>query len=78
MMQRTFSLTRWLICFAFIALPLSAAEPKLQLKQGEHISIIGNTLADRMQHSGWLETYIHAAYPTLDITFRNLGYSGTN
>jgi len=53
-----------------------AAEPTLQLRKGDRISYIGNTLADRMQHSAWLETYIHALYPELDITFRNLGYSG--
>ncbi|MFM2095815.1 MAG: hypothetical protein RIS70_2939, partial [Planctomycetota bacterium] len=39
---------------------LSAAEPPLPLKKGAHITYIGNTMADRMQHSAWLETYIHA------------------
>lgn len=53
-----------------------AAEPLLQLRKGDRISYIGNTLADRMQHSAWLESYIHAIYPELDLTFRNLGYSG--
>ncbi len=66
----------WLVCLVGFALPSPAAEPKLELRQGDHISIIGNTMADRMQHSGWLETYIHATYPTLDLTFRNLGFSG--
>lgn len=54
----------------------TAAEPKLAFKKNDRISIIGNTMADRMQHSGWLETYIHATYPDLDLTFRNLGFSG--
>jgi hypothetical protein len=40
----------------------------LQLKPGDHISIIGNTLADRMQHDGWLETYLTARYPKHDLT----------
>lgn len=57
-------------------LTADAAEPALKLRKGDRISIIGNTLADRMQHSGWLETYVHALYPELDLTFRNLGYSG--
>ena len=52
------------------------AEPRLELRKGDRISYIGNTLADRMQHSAWLETYIHALYPDLDIRVRNLGYSG--
>ncbi len=45
-------------------------------KKGDHVIYIGNTLADRMQHHGWLETYLHALMPELDLTFRNLGYSG--
>ena len=53
-----------------------AADPILKLKQRDHISYIGNTLADRMQHAGWLETYIHAAYPNMNLTVRNLGFSG--
>jgi len=53
-----------------------AAEPVLKLKQGDHISYIGNTLSDRMQHAGWLETYIHAAFPDMNLTVRNLGFSG--
>ena len=52
-----------------------AAEPKLRLEKGDHVAIIGNTLADRMQHSGWLETYTHAIHPDLDLVFRNLGFS---
>ena len=53
-----------------------AAEPALQLRKGDRITSIGNTMADRMQHSAWLETYIEALYPELEITSRNLGYSG--
>ena len=55
---------------------VTAAEPALQLKKGDRIAYIGNTLADRMQHAAWLETYIYALYPELDLTFRNLGFSG--
>src|SRR6202451_519330 len=52
------------------------APAKLELRVGDHISIIGNTLADRMQHDGWLETYLHAQFPKHDLVIRNLGYSG--
>ena len=37
------------------ALHAAPAAP-LEFRQGDHICIIGNTLADRMQHDGWLET----------------------
>src|SRR5215831_4195857 len=48
----------------------------LELKKGDHICIIGNTLADRMQHDGWLETMIQSRYPKHELVFRNLGFSG--
>src|SRR5687768_18558696 len=54
---------------------LPAAEPKLELKKGDHICLIGNTLADRMQHAGWLEAYLQSRFPELDLTIRNVGFS---
>ena len=56
--------------------PVAAAEPALRLNKGESICFIGNTLADRMQHHAWLETYIHAMHPKHELTFRNLGFPG--
>ena len=78
MTRRQFHWIAALLLPLMLALPHSvqAAEPTLQLRKGDHISYIGNTLADRMQHSAWLETYLHAMSPELDLTFRNLGYSG--
>ena len=46
------------------------------LKKGDHICIIGNTTAERMQHYGHLEALIVAKYPDYELVFRNLGYSG--
>jgi lysophospholipase L1-like esterase len=46
------------------------------LGEGEHIAIVGNTLAERMQYDGWLETLLHARYPEHDLVIRNLGFSG--
>lgn len=48
--------------------------PMVDLQQGDHIAYIGNTLADRMQHDGWLETRIQAIFPDHNLVFRNLGY----
>lgn len=53
-----------------------AAEPKLELATGDRIAFIGNTLADRMQHDGWLEAQIQAVFPDHSLVFRNLGYPG--
>src|ERR1044072_509880 len=53
---------------------LSAAE--LQLKKGDHVCLVGNTLAERMQYDGWLETFLHSQFPDHELVIRNLGYSG--
>ena len=47
----------------------------LKLDKSDHVAYIGNTLADRMQHFGWLETYLHALHPQQELTFRNLGFA---
>ena len=36
---------------------------RLDIQKGDHICLIGNTLADRMQHDGWLETYLYSRFP---------------
>lgn len=55
---------------------LRAAEPLLTLQKGDHICIVGNGLADRMQHSGYLEAMIHAKFSQHTLVFRNLGFAG--
>jgi glucose/arabinose dehydrogenase len=58
------------------ASPAAAQQAKLELQKGDHVCIIGNTLAERMQHDGWLEALIQARFPSHELVFRNLGYSG--
>ncbi len=53
---------------------VQADSPELQ--KGDHISLIGNALADRMQHHGWLETLMQSRFPEHHLVFRNLGFSG--
>jgi putative heme-binding domain-containing protein len=48
---------------------------KPTLLKGDRIVIVGNTLAERMQHTGWLETLLHSRFPKHDLVFRNLGFS---
>ncbi len=75
---------RFLIALFSMAttLTLSASAPAadppqaLKLEKGDRIGIIGNTLPDRMQHHGWLETAIYAVHPDQELVIRNLGYAG--
>jgi glucose/arabinose dehydrogenase/azurin/lysophospholipase L1-like esterase len=64
-----------ILLFVFL-LTSCAPEPKYELNEGDRIAIIGNSLADRMQHDGWLETFIQAAHPDHQIVIRNLGFTG--
>jgi glucose/arabinose dehydrogenase len=54
----------------------TALAQDLELKKGDHICIIGNTLAERMQHDGSLETRLQSRFADYELVFRNLGYSG--
>ena len=49
---------------------------KFELRQHDHICIIGNQLAERLQYEGWLDTLLHARFPQHDLVIRNLGFSG--
>lgn len=57
-----------------LAQPASEAT-KSEIRPGDRVSIIGNTLAERMQHDGWLETFLYARFPKHDLVFRNLGFA---
>jgi putative heme-binding domain-containing protein len=48
----------------------------LEIRPGDHICLIGNTLADRMQHDGWLETLLQSRFPKHRLVIRDLGFSG--
>jgi hypothetical protein len=65
-----------LLFLACAAMVRAAAADRLELRKDDHICIIGNTLADRMQHSGWLESLIYTRFPKDNLVFRNLGFSG--
>jgi glucose/arabinose dehydrogenase/azurin len=57
---------------AVVAQPAS----RIELRPGDHIAIIGNALADRMQHSGYFETLLHARFPEHRLVVRNLAATG--
>jgi glucose/arabinose dehydrogenase/lysophospholipase L1-like esterase len=54
----------------------STAPPPFELQAKDHICIIGNSLAERMQYDGWLETRLQARFPKHELVVRNLGFSG--
>lgn len=54
----------------------AAAPTRLELQNGDHVALIGNALADRMQHDGFFETLVYAQYPTRNLVVRNLAVAG--
>ena len=49
---------------------------QLQIKDGDRIALIGNSLASRMQYSGWLETMLQSQSEGKQLVMRNLGFPG--
>jgi putative heme-binding domain-containing protein len=66
-------------CF-LVGLLLSLVSPALAeawtFQKGDTVAFVGNALPDRMQHDGWLETYLHTTYPEADLVIRNMGFTG--
>lgn len=59
------------------AVPAFAADaPKLELKPGDKVVMIGNLLAERETYFGHIEARLHARFPQHKLVVRNLGWSG--
>ena len=54
----------------------NATAPVVTLQENDVICEIGNGLADRMQHDGWVETLIQSKLPEKKLVFRNLAFTG--
>jgi lysophospholipase L1-like esterase len=55
--------------------PVRAQAPALELHSGDHIVLVGNTLAERMQLFNNFEARLMTRFPDLDLVVRNLGWS---
>ena len=65
-----------LFVFVFALATTTPAPAQLDLKQGDHICLVGNELGERMQHHNYCETLLHYSYPELELTVRNLCFPG--
>ena len=50
--------------------------PALELRKGDMVVLVGNTLAERMQHFNHFETLLMVRFAGLQLRVRNLGWSG--
>ncbi|MCE9605769.1 MAG: hypothetical protein K8U03_12815 [Planctomycetia bacterium] len=56
--------------------PEKVATAKFELKDGDRVVFLGNTLIEREQKYGHWELMLTMAWPDRNVTFRNLGWSG--
>jgi putative heme-binding domain-containing protein len=65
---------------AFFALGISAttyaADAPFELKNGDRVVFLGDTVIEREQYHGWIELMLTTRFADRAVTFRNLGWSG--
>src|SRR3954466_938751 len=66
----------WPIFMVAALISNTATGAPFELRKNDHICLIGDGFADRMQHHGWLETLIYAKFSKDDLVFRNLAAAG--
>ncbi len=74
----SFRLLAFLMSLAFLSsvAPSSDAQVEFSFRDKDVIAIIGNGLADRMQHSPWVESVLQNELKTKQLRFRNMSFSG--
>ena len=72
MIQKVFLLLVGVLVFEAPAAPL----PLFQLKDGDRVAFLGDTLIERMQEFNHLELRLTTAWLKRNIIFRNIGWSG--
>jgi hypothetical protein len=72
----------WLAACALLSVAPLIAQPapapvsaRLELRPGDRIILVGNTLADRQQYFNHFETLLLSLYPQLELSMRNMGWS---
>jgi putative membrane-bound dehydrogenase-like protein len=72
----------FLLSGAIVVLALVAAGPSPQASKpfvfhkDDVVAVLGNGLADRMQHSPWVEAALQSHLKGLNVRFRDMGFSG--
>lgn len=67
-----------LLCCAPLALVgrSASADDQFSFKSNDVVAIYGNGLADRMQHDPWVETILQSQLKGMNVSFRNMSFSG--
>ena len=57
------------------AAPAAQRDPPFEFLEGDRVVLLGDTLIEREQTHGYIETRLVSRYPGRNIVFRNLGWS---
>ncbi len=74
-------LLSWFILWVGAAAPIGAAEksgPSWEVRDKDRIVLLGNTFIERENNYPMIELSLRLAFPDLDFSVRNLGWSGDN
>ncbi len=74
-MQRVWHLLAVVVVLASASIA-SAAAPNFELRDGDRVVFLGDTIFEREGVYGRLESHLTAAFPDRGVTFRNLSWSG--
>lgn len=64
------------LVWLFVADLCYPQEPKLQLKEGDTVVLLGSTFLERDRHYGQIETMLRSRFPGLKFRVRNLAWPG--
>ena len=60
----------------FLTAPAAKAAEPFAFQPNDVVAIYGNGLADRMQHDPWVETVLQSQLKGMNVSFRNMSFSG--
>ncbi len=67
---------RFLFLFLLIFLPSTRAADPFEIMEGDRVLLLGDTLLERENTYGYLETRMHEQFPDRHFTVRNLSWAG--
>ncbi len=77
MLKTCLALSLVLCALPSILFAQAAKKPSpFAFKKNDVVALYGNGLADRMQHEAWVETVLQSQLKGLDVSFRNMSFSG--
>ena len=73
---KSLGLCCFLVTIIHLLSPTSGQAAAFEFLPGDRICLLGNSTAERMQHHGWLETFLQGRLKNHSLVFRNLAFPG--